>query len=166
MGTGGLPDRAELREVVSYLRAGLDGRWTVRDWSAWSGRAFAWCYTTTRGLLRALARVEELEAEAALLRAELDQLRAQRVPVAPTIVPPMRRATPPPPPRPSSASAALRAPAQRPPTDLEAEVLRRVQERLPEMIADEWREVSAVDLEVEEAVWSTDGETVYEDPER
>lgn len=161
MGTGDLPDRAELREVVGYLRAGLDGRWTVRDWSAWSGRAFAWCYTTTRGLLRALARVEELEAEVALLRAELAQVRA---PVAPTIVPPMRRATPPPPPRPSSASAALRAPAQRPPTDLEAEVLRRVQERLPEMIADEWREVSAVDLEVEEAVWSADGETVYEEP--
>ena len=159
MATGDLPRRDELREVVGYLRAGLDGRWTVRDWSAWSGRAFEWCYTATRGLLRALARVEELEAEVALLRAELAQARA---PVAPTIVPPMRRATPPPPPRPSSVSAALRAPAQRPPTDLEAEVLRRVQERLPDLIADEWREVSQVELE--DAVWSDRWETVYEDP--
>lgn len=161
MGTGDLPAPEELREVVAYLRAGLDGRWTVRDWSAWSGRAFGWCYTTTRGLLRAMTRIRELEAEAALLRAELAQLRAQAAPVAPTIVPPMRRATPPPPP-PRTEAQALQARAQRPPTELEREVLRRVSERLPDLIADEWREVSQVELE--DAVWSADGETVYEDP--
>ncbi len=158
MGTGDLPDRAELREVVGYLRAGLDGRWTVRDWSAWSGRSFAWCYTTTRGLLRALARVEELEAEAALLRAELDALRRRSAPVAPTVVP--RTARPPPPPVPDSRP--LSGPAGRPPTDLEAEVLRRVEARLRDVVAEEWREVSQVQLEDE--VWADRGDTVYEDP--
>lgn len=171
MGTGDLPDRAELREVVGYLRAGLDGRWTVRDWSAWSGRSFAWCYTTTRGLLRALARVEELEAEAALLRAELAQTR--RAPVAPTIVPAMRRATPPPPPAPSSPeSSALAQSARRPLTGAEREARRKLMETVgalvdrlpPEEVPDVWREVSSVELEFADPTWGAGDDTVFEDP--
>lgn len=171
MATGDLPTREDLRDAVAYLRAGLDGQWSVREWSEWSARAFAWCYRTTRGCQLLIERVRELEAETVLLRTELAALR--RAPVAPTVVPVMRRATPPPPPaatQTDAEAAALRAHARRQPDDREREAKRRLLhgfgalvDALPaDAVEDVWREVSQVDLEVEEAVWSADGETVYE----
>lgn len=158
------PTRADLDEVARWLEGGLAGRWTVADWQAWAHKAYGWCLTTTRGLIRALARVRELEAEVVLLRAELEQLRRRSAPVAPTVVPPMRRATPPPPPPPppSAEARALAGRAQRQPTDAEREMRRRAVEAAVAAADDYWREVSSVELEAE--VWAPDGETVYEEP--
>lgn len=171
MATGDIPTRADLADAVAYLQAGLDGRWTVREWGEWSARAFSWCYRTTRGCLLLIERVRALEAELALLRTERDRLLRATAPVAPTIVPAMRRATPPPPPPASGAeAAALKGPARRQPDDREREAKRKLMlglgalvDAVPAEVAEDvWRDISQVDLSIEDPEWGPEGETVYE----
>lgn len=173
MATGDIPTRADLADVVGYLQAGLDGTWTIQDWQAWSNKAFQWTYRTTRGCLLLQERVRALEAENALLRVERDRALRASAPVAPTIVPAMRRATPPPPPAPSSPeSSALAQSARRPLTGAEREARRKLMETVgalvdrlpPEEVPDVWREVSSVELEFADPTWGAGDDTVFEDP--